>query len=156
MYKQLTKKSVKSEKELQKIVYQAFEQVLFPVDLSTATLKYNEPKLQLVKSGPLGTASYAAPKERQDYARRKPAKPYMLTPARQLQQSRMRQATTAWKTTPESIRIQWKQIAEKEHNYAVSLFCGIYMLLLADNRPIPNPLIPNPELLKYYHCRKTK
>ena len=108
LFKRITKKLPKSEKELRKLIYQAFEQVLFPVELSSAKLKYKEPKLQVTKSGPLGNASYAAPKERQDYARRKPSKPYQPTPARQQQQTRMQQAIAAWNSATPSIRTKWE------------------------------------------------
>jgi hypothetical protein len=156
LFLEINKNPPKSNVEFREQVDRAFSQVLFPADLATAKLKYNEPKLQFTKSGPVGTASYAAPIERQDYARRKPAKPYQVTPARQMQQTRMQQASSAWKSASPEIRIQWEQVAEKEQYLAVNLFCGIYMLLLADNQPIPNPFIPTPELLKYYHSRKSK
>ena len=89
--------------EFIELVYQTINQVLFPADLGSAKLKYNEPKLQFTKSGPVSGTSYAAPIERQDYARRKPAKPYKQTPARLLQQTRMGQASSGWKSTDPAI-----------------------------------------------------
>jgi hypothetical protein len=156
LYQEITKTLPKSEKELRDLISQALERTLFPADLDSAKLKYNEPKLQLTKSGPLGQSSYAAPIERQDYARRKPAKPYQVTPARQLQQVRMQLATAAWNSIDTATRAKWDRTAKIEQNFTVSLFCGIYMQLLADNQPIPDPFIPTPELLKYYHSRKNK
>jgi hypothetical protein len=156
LYEKITEQPPGTQSEFIELVYQSIKQVLFPADLDSAKLKYNELKLQFTKSGPLGKTSYAAPFERQDYARRKPAKPYQVTPARLLQQSRMQLASSVWKSTDPAIRVQWEQAALTEQNLAVSLFCGIYMMLLADNLPIPDPFIPTPELLQYYHSRKTK
>jgi hypothetical protein len=154
LYKRITKTLPKSEKALRKLISQVLEQVLFPVELSSAKLKYKEPKLQLTKSGPLGNASYAAPKERQDYARRKPAKPYQPTPARQQQQARMQLAIAAWKSTDSDIQTKWNQAAIEFNFAGVHLFRGVYITLLIDNLPIPIPFLPTDELLKYYRSKK--
>lgn len=154
LYEKSKEKPAGTQSEFNKLVYQSINQVLFPADIDSAKLKYNEPKLQFTKSGPLGTASYAAPRERQDYARRLPSVPFKQTPARRLQQSRMQLATTAWNSIDTATRAKWDRTAKVEQNFTVSLFCGIYMQLLSDNRPIPDPFLPTPELLKYYHSRK--
>lgn len=156
VYKKIAKEPPGTKAEFIELVYQTIEKVLFPVDLGSAKIKYNEPKLQLTKSGPLGDTSYAAPKERQDYGRRKPKVAYKLTEGRKSQLNRMERAMEAWNSTLDSIKIQWKQAADTEQTTQVGLFSGIYMSLLADNLPIPDPFIPTPELLQYYHSRKSK
>jgi len=156
LYIELANKPVNSEKELHEVVYQVIEHVLYPVDLSSALLKYKEPKMQFTKSGPLGKTSYAAPIERQDYARRLPSKPFKQTPSRQLQQSRMQQAVSAWKSTGADIQAEWNQ-ASKEFNFAgVQLFHGVYLALLIDDKPIPTPCLPTVEILQYYRSRPKK
>jgi hypothetical protein len=72
LYRKALKQLVWSQSEFNKLVYASFNQVLFPAELDSAKLQYLEPKMQISKSGPLGDSSYAATRERQDYARRKP------------------------------------------------------------------------------------
>ncbi|MFB3895553.1 MAG: hypothetical protein ACE14V_04545 [bacterium] len=153
LYSKVQNQPVSTQSEFHRLVYESINQVLFPAELDKSKLVYLEPKLQFAKSGPVGTASYAAPIERQDYGRRKPRKPYQVTPARQIQQTRMQIASSAWKSADADIRSQWEQAAGKEPTLGTSLYCGVYMALLADNKPIPNPFIPTPEILEYYHSR---
>jgi hypothetical protein len=156
LYAELAVTPIKSEMELMKLIDKILESILYPADLTSATLKYKEPKFQFTKSGPVGKTSYAAPIERQDYARRLPSKPFKPTPARQLQQSRMQQAVSAWKSTDANIQSQWNQAAIEFKLGGVHLFHGIYLALLTDNEPIPTPLLPTPEILQYYRSRPKK
>ncbi|MDI6783662.1 MAG: hypothetical protein QME64_06140 [bacterium] len=156
LYEKTTEQPPETKAEFIELVYQTINQVLFPADIDSAKLKYNELKLQFVKSGPLGETSYAAPKERQDYGRRKPKTEYKHTERRDPQLNRMKLATDAWNSSAASIKKQWKTTADKEQTTPVGLFSGVYMSLLADNLPIPTPFHPTPELLKYYHSRKSK
>lgn len=156
LYSELGKTPVKSEIELRDLVDGIFGQVIYPGNLTNAALKYTEPKLQLTKSGPVGKSSYAAPRDRQDYARRLPSKPFNQTPFRQLQQTRMLEVVAAWKSSDANIKSQWNQAAIEFKLGGVHLFHGVYLALLIDNKPIPTPFLPTSELLKYYHSRKTK
>jgi hypothetical protein len=145
--------------EFVELVYQTFNQVLFPADLDSAKLKYNELKLQFTKSGPLGETSYAAPIERQDYARRKPAKPYQSTLARVNHQNRIKSANTAWNSANAELKSIWNNAAIAFDTTpkldGINLFRGVYISLLVDNQPIPDPFIPTDELLRYYHAHKS-
>ncbi|MFB3897631.1 MAG: hypothetical protein ACE14V_15165 [bacterium] len=156
LYSELAATPLKSEIELKNLVKCILEEMLYPADLTAAVLKYTEPKLQYTKSGPVGNASYASPKSRQDYARRLPSKPYEPTPARQMQQSRMQEAVSAWQSTDAGIQSQWNQAAIAFNLGGVHLFHGVYLALLIDNKPIPSPLVPTPEILQYYHSRPKK
>ncbi|MFB3896663.1 MAG: hypothetical protein ACE14V_10215 [bacterium] len=153
LYKKALKLLVWSPYNFNKLVYESINQTLYPAELESAKLLYLEPKLQISKSGPLGNNSYAAPRERQDYARRKPKKAYKPTPARQTQQSRMQLAIKAWKSTEPSIQLQWNQAAMNMQMGGVHLFRGIYIARLVDNLSIPEPFLPTQDLLKYYQSR---
>ena len=159
LYQEITKMLPKSEKELRELINQALEQVLFAGKLDSAILKYKELKLQFTKSGPLGTASYAAPKERQDYARRKPSKPYQSTPARVNHQNRIKSANTAWNSANPDLKSLWNNAADSFDTApkldGINLFRGVYISLLVDNQPIPDPFIPTDELLRYYRTHKS-
>ncbi|MCX7919933.1 MAG: hypothetical protein N3A72_10100 [bacterium] len=153
LFNALTESIPTSEPELRKLITQILESILFPAELSTATIRYLEPKLQLTKSGPLGKNSYVRTNARQDYARRLPEKPYQPTPARIQQQTRMKLAVAAWQSTGDSIRNQWNKAATEFQLAGVHLYRGVYICLLIDNLPIPDPFIPTPELLQYYRSR---
>lgn len=153
LYEMVQVQPVNSQSEFHRLVYESLNQVMFPAEVDTAKLVYLEPKLQMAKSGPVGDSSYAASIERQDYARRKPRKPYRTTPARQMQQTRMQQAINAWNSTDYSIQTQWEDAALNMQMAGVHLFRGIYIARLVDNLSIPEPFIPTPELLQYYQSR---
>ncbi len=142
-----------SIQEVQEWLIQEFEKMLFPAELSSAVIRYLEPKLQFTKSGPLAYNSYAAPRKRQHYSRRLPSTPCEPTPKRLVQQNRMRQAVQAWQQSTPAIRGQWQTAAIPFHTDGVYLFRGIYICLLVDNQPIPNPFVPTPALLHYYRTR---
>ena len=153
LYEKIAEEQPTTKEAFIELVEQTIETVLFPIDLDSAKLKYNELKLQYTKSGPLGETSYAASFERQDYARRKPSKPYKLTPKRKQQLERMQQAIAAWKTTAPDEQEQWKQAAAGFSMCGIHLFRGVYITLLINNLPIPIPFLPTQKILHYYRSR---
>jgi len=155
LFQRLNHSPFQSESEIRDWLYETFHSILFQGDLSSAVIKYNEWKIQFTKSGPVGDLSYAVSKDRQDYARRLPSPPYRPTPKRLLQQERVKQANENWKITTPDQRNQWKTAAKRFDIEGVYLFQGIYISLLVDNQPIPDPFLPTPELLQYYKSRKT-
>ncbi len=136
-------------------VVNTIQEILYPAELSGALIRYREPKLQFTKTGPMGNQSYAQPLEKQPYARRRPTTSPEKTPNRLLQQDRMRQANSAWKQLTPNEREIWDNTSISPILNGILLYRGIYISLLVDQQPIPNPLLPTPELLEYYRHRKT-
>ena len=155
LYRDWSECQVPSLEKSQQWVSRTIQSVLFPIDLPSAVIKYHEPKLQEKKWGPMGDMSYSAPEGKQDYARRKPAKTPEPSVERLKQQERMQKANDAWKVLDFELQKEWDSANMKSSRSGVHLFCGVYMSLLKDNKPIPSPLIPTTELIDYYLTRNT-
>ena len=155
LYRDWSESPVPSLVKSQQWISKTIQEILFPIDLPSAVIKYREPKLQMKKWGPMGDVSYSAPEGKQDYGRRRPKKSQVPTMKQLKQQERMRKTLDAWRDLEPNLQKRWKFVKIDSNKRGVHLFRGIYLSMLRDNKPIPNPLLPTTEILKYYLTRKT-
>ena len=130
--------------------------VFLMVDESNFIVKFDQLKFAESVSVKIGETSYADSDKIQSHGKRLPKKSPEKTPARLVQQDRMRIAESSWKSEDNSIINAWNQAAESLPLNGSNLHHGIFLFLLKDNKPIPSPFLPTYELLSWYNKRKPR
>jgi hypothetical protein len=153
LFERVNQRKFQSEEETKEWLRSIFQGILFCGDLSTAVLRYQQSKLCESITGPLGNRTYIDSQKRGSYARRLPSKSPESTPKRKIQQDRMKLANQSWKTLPDGQKNLWEVVSKPFNKGGVHLFKGIYVSLLVDHQPIPDPFLPTPELMDYYTHR---
>ncbi len=96
--------------------------VIFPALSEEAVIKTSELRVAVKIHGPLGNKSYAAGKNRRDYVRRKPGKPWKQTPARVAQINRFKDVISLWKSITPEEKSEWNRRAAGTHKSGLNLY----------------------------------